>query len=167
VNAADSSLQRRPPVRRRVCLNGTHSTRVSERLGYRDLRPSPKAQKKQEVELCPLTHKSTRCLGLLGFPSDPVHKGPLCLEAEFHLLVKISQTDHYRNFLLGVKDVRSDSCRRSFLIAHFSGSVVDVVYPGRSCFLFPIRSTLTSSTLWRLSDCRARIASKVEDCSVM
>lgn len=33
---------------------------------------------------CLLTHKSSRCLGLLGFPPDPVHKGPLCSEADFH-----------------------------------------------------------------------------------
>jgi hypothetical protein len=47
-------------------------------------------KKQKGAEFCLLAHKNTRCLGLLGFPSDPVHKGPLCSEAEFHPLVKFA-----------------------------------------------------------------------------
>jgi hypothetical protein len=70
-------------------IEAESSARRPRRPSYR---ASGIAQEKREAEVCLLTHKSTRCLGLLGFPSDPVHKGPLCLEADFHLSVKIGRS---------------------------------------------------------------------------
>lgn len=83
-------------------------------LSARRQRPVRQRTFRQGAEDCLLTHKSSRCLGLLGFPPDPVHKGPLCSEADFRSRSKAGQTSYYERKFELVKEQSQESWQSPF-----------------------------------------------------
>ena len=68
-------------------------------------------RRRGETEVCLLMHMSSRCLGMLSFEPDPVHKGPLHSEADLRLPLVTTRYYYYPDTGPRVKGLRLEGGR--------------------------------------------------------